>query len=217
MAFATGHTARQGFVAGQLRDGDSFGTIDVASYNGQAVKFLIILRYYKNTLVPVVSVLKASDSSVIEQPAIKQAQYITNLIGLALPNNIPALKDLAALCPTVSKLQSIGLIDNGLVPVNVSSELMPFEQTADGSVKTYVSAADAQKKADDAAATQQSLLNKLASTVTGGTTTTTTDAGTSTGMSKTVKIVIAVVAVVVVGGIIYFATRKKKSGGKGSK
>ncbi|MVM34988.1 hypothetical protein GO755_33480 [Spirosoma sp. HMF4905] len=215
MAFATGHTARNGFVAGQLRDGDSFGTIDVASYNGQAVKFKIDLRYYKNTLIPVVSVLKASDNTVIEQPAIKQAQYLTNLLGLALPNNIPALKDLAALAPTLSKIQSLGLIDNGLVPVNASNELMPFEQTADGSVKAYVSAADAQKKADDAAATQQTLLTKLTTAVTGdAATTSTSGATTTTGMSKTTKIIIAVVAAVVVGGIIYLATRKKKSGGR---
>lgn len=217
MAFATGHNAPAGFVAGQLRDGASFGIIDVATFNGQPAKFEVKLRWYKNTLVSVVSVLKP-DGTVIEQPAIKQSQYLLNIVQLALPNNVQSLKDLAALVANASKLSSIGLADGQLVPVNPTNELIPFEMTADGVVKAFISSADVAKQQADAAKTQQTLLTTLANNVAGGATTTTTSPDgtttTTTGMSTMVKVIIAVVAAVVVGGIIYMATKKKKGGRK---
>ena len=215
MAFATGHNPPAGFVAGQLRDGASFGSIDAANFNNQPAKFLITLRYYKNTLIAVVAVTKP-DGTVIEQPTIKQAQYLTNISGLALPNQIQALKDLAGLVATPAKLSAIGLAENQLVPVNPTNDLIPFEMTADGLVKSFVSPADVAKQQAAAATTQQNLLTTLANSVTTGATTTTTATDgtttTTTGMSTMVKVIIAVIAAVVVGGIIYMATKKKKPG-----
>ncbi|GAB3761383.1 hypothetical protein [Spirosoma pomorum] len=215
MPFPTGHNQPASFVAGQLKDGSSFGTIDAPSFNGQPVKFKIDLRWYKSTLIAVVTVLKADGTTVIEQPSIKQSGYLNNIVQLALPNNVSTLKDLANLVATESKLQSIGLASNQLVPVNATGESIPFEQTADGKVQAYVSAADTAKAAQEAAKQQTAALQQLTNNLTGGTSTSTTG-GTSGGMlstmTTTTKVIIGVVVAVVVGGIIYLATKKKKGG-----
>lgn len=218
MAFTPGHNAPANFVAGQLRDGSSFGTIDVGTFNGQPAKFKIDLRYYKNTLVAVVSVLKP-DGTVIEQPSIKQSEYLLNIVQLALPNNVQSLKDLATLVASQTKLSSIGLAPGQLVPVNPTNDLIPFQMSADGLVTSYTSPADVVKQQAAAAQKQQTVLDTIASGFTGGgTTTNTAPDGTTTtttgGMSNMVKIIIAVVAAIVVGGIIYMATKKKKGGRK---
>ncbi len=213
MAFATGHTARTGFTAGQLKDGDSFGTIDAPNYGGgaQPSKFKIDLRYYKNTLITIGSRLK-TDGTVVEQPAIVTADWINSIKQIIQPTSIPALNGLASLAPTTAKLTALGLQPAGLVPVNPTGDVIPFEQTADGIVQAYVSPADQVKQQQQQQQVQQNLLTQLTNQVTGNGTSAGT--GTGTGMSTTVKIVIGVVVVAVVGGIIFMATRKKKGGKK---
>lgn len=211
MAFATGHTARTGFVAGQLKDGDSFGTIAAPGYGGgaQPSVYKLDLRFYKNTLIVIGSRLNNS-GTVIEQPTIVPQDWVKSVQNIILPNTIPALKTLADLTPTASKITSLGLTVGGLVPVNATGDLMPYQQDADGNITSYVSPADTAKQQADAAKTQTDLLNKLTTTVTSavGGGTSTTDSGT--GMSTTVKIVISVAVAAVVGVVIYMVTRKKK-------
>ncbi len=218
MAFPTGHNQPTGFVAGQLKDGSSFGNIGPVDFNGQKVRFAITLRYYKNTLVAVVGQLKEDGTTVVDPPSIKPRQYLLNIAQLALPNNVQTLKDLAVLVADEAKLTSVGLAPNQLVPVNPSSEPIPFELTADGKVQSFISAADQAKAQAAAAAAQTTALNTLTNSLTGGTsptgTNTTSTGGVLSSMTMTTKIIIGVVVAVVVGGIIYLATKKKK-GGKG--
>lgn len=217
MAFATGHTPRSGFVAGQLRDGDSFGTV-AAIFGGQNVLFKFDIRYYNKTLVVLGSKLTADGKTELEKPAVVSASWATGVYNAALPNDVKALKDLISMMPSASTLASIGVKDAQVMPTYPTGDLIPYEQNADGFIKAYVSAADQAKAATDAQKQQTNLLTQLTSAVTGTNntpgTTTGTSGGSAAGMSMTVKIVIGVVVAVVVGGIIYMATKKKKKGGK---
>ncbi|GAB3568853.1 hypothetical protein GCM10027578_22200 [Spirosoma luteolum] len=216
MAFATGHNPRSGFVAGQLRDGDSFGTIDVANFGGQAVKFKLDIRYYKNQLFVIGSRLSANGQTEIEKPTVVSKAWLQGVNGAAMPNKIQALTDLITLAPSDATMASLGVKDAQVMPTYPTNELIPFEQNADGFVKAFVSAADQAKAQADAQKQQTTLLNQLTSAVTGNTAggTSTGGTGTAAGMSMTVKIVIGVVVAAVVGGIIYMATKKKKGGGR---
>lgn len=223
MAFPTGHNQPAGFVAGQLKDGSSFGTIDVGSFGGQPVKFKIDLRYYRNKLVAISSVLKPDGVTVISPAAIVQRQYLLNIVQLALPNDITTLKTLAPLVADEAGLSSVGLSPTQNVPTNATGDLIPFAMNADGKVESFISAADTAKATVAAAAKTNEVLTQLVSSVTGGNaatggTTTTSGTGTTpTGwaaMSTTVKVVIGVVVAAVIGGIVYMVMKPGKKGGK---
>lgn len=221
MAFATGHTPPTGFVAGQLRDGASLGLVDATI--GQPYKFGFTARYYKNQLF-IIGTRYASTDTTGKTPVgdggVVSPEWIRGVAGNALPNKIQFLTDLAAISATKAQMAAAGITDGQNFPTNPTGDLIPFEQTADGLVKAYVSATDQAKAAADAQKTQTNLLTTLTNAIvpnaaTGGTGTTTgTSGAAASGMSMTVKIIIGVVVVTVVGGIIYAVTRKKKGGSK---
>lgn len=215
MAFATGHTPRTGFVAGQLRDGDSLGMFD-STFGGVPYKFEFKIRYYKNQMFIVGTKYDSTGKTVVGDGGTVSPDWIKGVVGNALPNRYQALTDLAAIAPTKEKMSAAGIFDGQLFPVAATGDLIPFEQNADGYVKPFTSAADAQKQAADAQKTQTNLLQTLTQQLVPGSTTTggTAAGGTAAGMSMTVKIVIGVVVAAVVGGIIFLATKKKKKGGK---
>lgn len=223
MAFATGHKPPANFVAGQLKDGASVGSISSANFGGQPTDFNIVARWYKNKLVALVGRSKP-DGTVMSQPVIVQRQYILNLVDLAINNDIPFLKSFAALVADDAGLASVGLVTTQNVPTNPTGELIPFEMTADGIVKAYTSPVDAAKATQVTAEKTQQILTQIANNgavgnnaLPGGTGAGNTGTPPATGwagLSMTTKVIVGVVVAVVIGGIVYMVVQKPKKGGR---
>lgn len=208
MAFPSGHNPRSGFAAGQLRDGQSIGTFTVTNYvpSGQSSAITVLydvrVRYYQNTLIAVVGVLKQSDNSVVEAYMVKQAQYLLNVANAVGSTAVPTLRDLATLVASLSKLQSLNIPDNGNVPTQPSDLPIPFQQDADGYVKAYV----------DPSEVNQKILETLTSNVTGSTTTTTGTSSTAKTTTQKVLIGVGIAAAVILAVVLIakIPVKKKK-------
>lgn len=228
MAFQTGHTPPTGFVAGQLRDGSSVGTFQFPAYGQYGTATVeVFTRYYKNTLVVEVQMSKA-DGTIIpgENRKIKQAAYLGQLYS-ACTGQPTILKDLSTMAASAAQLVAIGLVDNGNVLISPTSDLIPYELTADGKIQSFVSPVDAAKAA---AAQQTSLVTSIsklaqgvtgtpstASSVNGSTGTTTTDTTTSTNPAWVKYVVYGVIGVVIIVAGMAIAKSFKKKGQKKNK
>lgn len=198
MAFPSGHTPRSGFAAGQLRDGQSFGTFTVANYvpagtsTGITVLYDVRLRYYQNTLIAVIGVLKQSDNSVVEPYVVKQAQYLLNVANAVGSTAVPTLRDLANQVASLSKLQSLNIPDNGNVPTQASDLPIPFQQDDNGYLKAYVDPAEVN--------------NQILKTLQSNTATTTTTPTSTSTMTTQTKVLIGVgIAALVVVAVVLIA------------
>lgn len=202
MSLTTGHTLRQNFVAGQLKDGDSLGLFYVpagiydnnGSTLGPAVNFDVRVRYYQGKLVAVVGILSGDGTTIKTNYSVKEAGYLINVSQYYTPQN-PTLKNIAAQCATLAVLKTIGLDNNYNVPTQPTGQGIPFQQDADGLISPYVSNADLVNKLND--------LDKktVATTETGST-------DTSKKLSTPMKIAIGVGIAAVVGLIIYMVSKK---------
>lgn len=201
MARTTGNVAPSGFVAGQLRDGASIGVFDWANSS----KFEIRVRYYQGKLI---SEIRWQNGGTWGNWVCQARGYFENLKGGHTAGPYTELNDSVPLFATEAEIIGLGIpMPGGVVPVNPTNALIPFQADADGRVTAYSAPADSNKVIEKLAEGQNNLVNAL----TGGTTTTTTTGGTTTtsGM-RNALITVGIVAGVVLVGVLLWRMFKKK-------
>lgn len=204
MARTTGNVAPAGFVAGQLRDGASIGVFDW----GNNSKFEIRVRYYQNKLI---SEIRWFNNGSWGNWIGQARDYYENLKGGHTAGPYVELNDSYPLFATEAEMRGLGLpMPGGVVPVNPTNALIPFQADADGRVKVFSEPTDTNTVLDKLAETQKNLVNNI----TGGSGTSgsgnTTGGGSSTKGIQTTLVVVGIVAAVVLVGVLLWRAFKKK-------